>query len=159
MHKLLRVSLLACLLMVLANSQVAAESLSEILQEKTSLTIERDSLEGALASLVKQVAAKHPGFAIKLLGNDLNAEGITRNQVIKELKLADQSVADILTTIAMRANPRTDFKSPADPNLRLIWVIGPDPDEPKREAILFTTRAAAEKRGDKLPPAFQMPKR
>ena len=44
-------------------------------------------------------------FAIKIIGDDLEADGITRNQSIRDFKQENQTVADILTALVRKANP------------------------------------------------------
>jgi hypothetical protein len=41
---------------------------------------------------------------------------------------------------------------------QLSWVVGADPANAKRKVVLITTRAAATKRGDKLPEVFEAKK-
>jgi hypothetical protein len=44
----------------------------------------------------------------------------------------------------MKANPVTTVVSPSEPDQKLLWVIGPDPDDPTRESVLITTRQKAD---------------
>jgi eukaryotic-like serine/threonine-protein kinase len=142
--------------LALTFSSVAAdEPLANVLKKKVSLVSERETLETALAALAAKAQAEQPGFDIKILANDLKFEGITRNQVIRNLSQEDKPIAEILTAIVMKGNPNVGVKDPTAPELQLIWIIGPDPDEPKRQVILITTRSAAKKRGDMLPKVFQ----
>ena len=94
-------------------------------------------------------------FKIKLLGNDLLAEGITKNQRPGEFDLKQKTLAEILTEIMIRANPNKDISGAQDPNCKLIWVVGPDPDQPDQKIILITTRAAAADKAYRLPSVFQ----
>ena len=94
-------------------------------------------------------------FSIRMLGSDLEQKGITKNQRPGELNLRQMPLGDILTAIMVGANPDKDISGPADPNCQLIWVIAEDPESPGDQAILITTRAAAEERAYELPAAFK----
>ena len=94
-------------------------------------------------------------FRIRLMGSHLEKEGITQNQRPGELDLRQQTLADILTTIMVGANPSKDISGPADPNCKLIWVVADDPEEPGKTAVLITTRTAAKENGYPLPEAFK----
>ena len=94
-------------------------------------------------------------FRIRLLGSDLEQQGITKNQRPGELKINQTPLADILTAIMVGANPAKDITGPADPNCQLIWVIAEDPESPGEMAVLITTRTAAKEKSYKLPPAFE----
>ena len=89
------------------------------------------------------------------MGADLQLNGITRNQQIAQFQADGQSIAEILTQIVMRANPVTTVTDPAENDQKLIWVIAPDPVDPKRRILLITTRDAAAREGYKLPGPFQ----
>ena len=132
--------------------------LEDALAEPASVQIEHASLEECLNLLAKKVRAKHDTFTIKIVGNDLKLEGITRNQVIRDYAATDKPVAEILTDLVLRADPSSGTKDPSDPELRLIWIVAANPDDAEKLAILITTRAAAAKRGDKLPKMFHSPK-
>ena len=67
-------------------------------------------------------------FAIKLFGSDLEKDGITRNQSVRDFKQENQTVAEILTALVRKANPITTVKDPSEADQKLIWVIGPDPE-------------------------------
>ncbi|MCH2180492.1 MAG: protein kinase [Mariniblastus sp.] len=94
-------------------------------------------------------------FEIRLLGNDLLTEGITKNQRPGEFNMQQKTLAEILTEIMIRANPNKDITGPEDPNCKLVWVVGPDPDNAERQIVLITTRGAAAKKSYELPAAFQ----
>ena len=94
-------------------------------------------------------------FNIRLLGGDLEKDGITKNQRPGELVIKQKSLSEILTTIMTGANPDKDITGPNDPNCKLIWVLAEDPENPGQKAILITTRAAATAKSYELPPAFR----
>ena len=130
------------------------KSIEEALQLKTSYTFDNQSLEFAMRDLAADVQgmAKGLDFAIKIIGPDLQNDGITRNQSIRDFKQEKQTVADILTALVLKANP-IPGKAATDKDQKLIWVVGPDPDTGK-PAVLITTRAAAAAKGYKLPDPF-----
>ena len=132
-----------------------AGKMEEALAEPVSLNFDANSLELSLESLAELVGKRHSGFAIKIMGKDLEQEGITRNQTIRNYEAADKPAAEILTELVMKADFSAVSKDPADPKLRLIWIVAADPDDAEKLAILITTRAAAKTRGDKLPKVFQ----
>jgi hypothetical protein len=132
-----------------------AAKLEEALAEPVSLAFERNSLEMSLQALEKAVRAKHPEFSLRILGDDLKLEGITRNQAIRNYEATGKPAAEILTELVRKANPVRDVTGPSDPNLKLIWIVGANPDNADELAILITTRAAAAKRSDKVPKVFK----
>src|SRR5262249_13115786 len=110
--------------------------------------------EFALQDLEKDVKDSLPGlpfpFAIKILGNDLKLDGITRNMTVRDFK-AEGTVAEILTAMGMKTTTAPDPKSPA---LKQLWGTDKDPDDASKRIVLLTTRAAAQKSGYKVPPVF-----
>ena len=57
--------------------------------------------------------------------------------------------------MVLKANPIKTVQSPDEEDQQLIWVIGPNPDNPGQNIVLVTTRAAAAKKGYRLPLVFQ----
>jgi hypothetical protein len=78
---------------------------------------------------------------VEILGSDLQLDGITKNQPIRDLDEKNQPAEEILRVIMRKANP----------DGKLVYVIRPR-QMGGEEELLITTRAAAAKRGDKLPP-------
>jgi hypothetical protein len=148
-----------CYLMVTVSALVAFAAdktdISDVLEIKVSLRCEATTLESALHDLEVKVQAQHPDFAIKIIAKDLMAEGITRNQFIRDASFDDLPVADILTGLVAKGDPNSRSKGPADPLTRLIWVVGTGPAGAKQTVILITTRAGAKQRGDKSPAVFE----
>ena len=102
------------------------------LDRVVTLSFPRDTLEHSLELLGKEIDTE-----IVILGSDLQLEGITKNQSFG-LDLRNRKVGDILREILRLANPEG----------KLVYVLrtsGP------QETIYITTRAAAAKRGEKLP--------
>ncbi len=114
-----------------------AETLSQKLQRVTSLSFTRDTLEKAIQMLADDI-----GLKAEIAGPDLQLEGITKNQSFG-LDEQNKTATEILAVIMLRANP----------DGKLVYVV--KSSEPGGEETLFiTTRAAAAKRGDKLPAEF-----
>ena len=105
------------------------------LQKKMSLVFAKDTLEKSIQMLSDEI-----GIPMEILGGDLQLEGITKNQSFG-LDERDKSADAVLRTILAKS----------DSAGRLVYVIR------KRdgvESIEITTKAAAAKRGDTLPPGF-----
>jgi len=112
-------------------------SVAERLAGPYELTIPRGPLDQAVAQVSRDL-----GVAIVILGNDLQLEGITKNQSFA-LKVEDSTFRGVLLEILRLSNP----------DGKLVYVIKPKPDGGD-EAIYITTRAAVSERGDPLPPEF-----
>jgi hypothetical protein len=126
----------------------ANETLADKLAKKNEMSFPSQTLEFAMRDL-----GEATGIPIKIIGPDLQAEGITRNQTIRDFNEKDKPVSEILTALVRRANPVTTVKDPSEKDQKLVWLIGPDPDGGK-ETVLITTRAAAEKKKLTLPAVF-----
>jgi hypothetical protein len=134
------------------------KSIDDLLKKKSSFEVPRNDMNLAMADLEKEVKGDSPDlpfeFAIKILGKDLEAEGITRNQAIVNFKMEGAPLADILTGLVRKANPVTTVKDPSEVDQKLIWVVGPDPDKPDKQVVLITTRKAAGEKKYTLPAPF-----
>jgi hypothetical protein len=134
------------------------KTVAEALQLKTSYSFDQQSLEFAMRDLADDVKSNLKNapfeFGIKIIGDDLKLDGITRNQSIRDFKQENQTVADILTALVRKANPVTTVKDPSEKDQKLVWLIGPDPDSPAKETVLITTRTAAGTKKYTLPPNF-----
>jgi serine/threonine protein kinase len=141
-----------------AEPPAGPKTIDEVLAVKTTYTFDSQSLEFAMRDLAIDVQDRIKGspvaFEIKIIGTDLEKDGITRNQTIRDFKHEDRPVADILTALVMKANPITTVKDPSETNQKLIWVVGPDPDNAAKQIILITTRAAAATKNYQLPAPF-----
>lgn len=109
-------------------------SIEERLAQKVSLSFQRNTLEKAVELLAEELAVD-----IEILGSDLQLEGITKNQ---SFGLDEKDVAGkkILARILELSSPEG----------KLVYVIRNKPDS-NEQMIAITTRAAAAKRGDKIP--------
>ncbi len=102
---------------------------------KISLVFASGTLDKALQSLGEEI-----GLPVVILGADLQLEGITKNQSFA-LAERDQPAVEILRKIMLRANP----------DGKLVYVVKLK-EGGTEETLYITTRAAAAKRGDTLPP-------
>ena len=103
------------------------------LQKKISLVFTKDTLEKSIQMLSEEI-----GIPMEILGGDLQLEGITKNQSFG-LDERDKPAEAVLRTILAKS----------DSGGRLVYIIR------KRdgvESIEISTKAAAAKRGDTLPP-------
>ena len=136
-------------------------TLMEVLtQSKMSFSFPQQSLEFAIRDVAREVNDNYPQLkkplVIKIMGPDLQQDGITRNQQIRDFQVREQTLAQVLTALVMKANPVTTVQEPSQSDQRLVWVTAPDPDPPgKEEIILITTRSAVEKKGYSLPVPFR----
>ncbi len=103
-----------------------------------TIVFPKDTLETAVQMVADQI-----GVAMEIVGPDLQLEGITKNQSFG-LDEQDKPARDVLGVILAKANP----------DGKLVYVVRKDADG---ETIVITTRAAAENRGDQLPPGFAPP--
>lgn len=111
---------------------------AEALAKPMSLVFVKDTLEKSI-----QMIAEEIGVDMEIVGRDLQLEGITKNQSFG-LEERDKPAVEILRKILAKANP----------DGKLVYVIRKGTDG---EKIEITTRAAAEKRGDTLPPGQDGP--
>ncbi len=111
----------------------APASAAEALKKKITLSFPRNTLEVAMQMMADEI--KTP---IKIIGPDLQIDGITKNQSFG-LEEKDVPAIEILYKILKQANP----------DGKLIYVIK---TVDGKEEIWLTTRQAAEKRKDTLTP-------
>ena len=108
------------------------------LEQKITLVFAKDTLEKAI-----QLVSGEIGVPMEIVGPDLQLEGITKNQSFG-LDERDRSARAVLATILGKA----------DPAGRLVYVVR---QEDGVEGIFVTTRAAAAKRNEQLPPGQDAP--
>lgn len=114
----------------------AATTAEQRLGRTISLSFPRETLEKSMELLSDEI-----GLEIEILGSDLQLEGITRNQSFG-LDERDQPAEVILRKILQLANP----------DGKLVYFVKSRDDG--TEVLYVTTRAAAAKRGDRLPAVF-----
>jgi hypothetical protein len=124
------------------------DSIRGRLQRTITLIIPRDSLEAALAQLAREL-----GVEITIIGADLQADGITKNQSL-QLDLDNRTGEEILVEILRQANPDKSATGPSDPRQKLVYVIRPV-GQGGADAIFITTRSRAAERSEKLPAVFE----
>ena len=139
----------------------AVKTIEQALTLKTSFSFDSQSLEFAFRDLAEDVRTNllkgaPVDFQIKIIGDDLKLDGITRNMSVRDFKQEDKTVAEVLTAIVRKANPVTTVKDPSEVDQKLLWVVGPDPDDPKKSIILITTRQMADKKKYTLPDVFKV---
>ena len=130
-----------------AAADTGPKTIEEVLNAKISLSFDQDSFEFSVRNVVNEVTSAYKlpfEFDIRIIGDDLKLDGITRNQQIRDFRQADKTVAEVLTALVMKANPVTTVKTPDEKDQKLLWVIAPDPDNPNRKIILVTVRQVAE---------------
>ena len=131
--------------------QTVPETIASWLKVRLDVSIAQESLQLALSTIRDQITGLFPAGtsvpAMEILGGDLQLDGITQNQQIRDFKLSDQTLGDVLTALCVAANPDKTATGPSDPKQKLIWVA-------RQNQIVLTTRAAAQKRGEVVPPVF-----
>jgi hypothetical protein len=141
-----------------ASAAAGPQNIEELLQSPLNIEFDQDSLEGALALVEQAVQASyaHLPFVlrIRIQGDDLKLDGITRNQQIRGFRQVHQPLETILTSLVMSANP-TRTNLPSDPDQKLLWAVAPDVPGVGERVVLITTRQAAEKKNLPLPAAFR----
>jgi hypothetical protein len=133
--------------MVASDAASPPATIAKQLDRATSLTFAKETLERGLELLADDI-----GVEIAINGADLQLEGITKNQSLA-LEMRDRPAREILLEILLRANPDRTAAGPDDPKQKLIYTV----DEAGSNApgrIIVTTRAAAERRGDRIPAEF-----
>jgi hypothetical protein len=110
----------------------AAGDVAAALARKMSLSFPRDTLEHCFELMSAEL-----NIPIVILGNDLQLEGITKNQSFA-LDERDKPAGEILSKVLALANP----------DGKLVYVV--KPGDSGRETIFITTRAAAAKRNERV---------
>lgn len=113
---------------VVATQTVSAE---EALARKVTLSFPRETLEGALGILAREIE-----LPIVIQGNDLQLEGITRNQSLTDFDARQQPAADVLRQLLLLANP----------DGKLVYQV--KADAAGSCTIFVTTRSAVNRRGE-----------
>ncbi|MCC9604831.1 protein kinase [Blastopirellula sp. JC732] len=130
------------------------QSVEGKLKKKISLAFPQNSLDFAMRDFGDEL-----GAPVKLLGGDLQLDGITQNQQIRQFNMMDQPAEEVLIALLMKANPVTTVTAPNEADQKLVYVIAPDPENPDGDkVILITTRAQAAKKKYELPAPFQLKK-
>jgi len=127
-----------------------ALTMEQMLTRPMTIRFDQESLERAANAILDEFGSALPSGStapeVVVIGGDLEKEGITQNQQIRDFDLSDMPLRAVLTELVMRANPVTTVQSPTETDQKLVWTVGPHPDHPDRQAILVTTRQAANDR-------------
>jgi hypothetical protein len=125
----------------------ATVTLTELLDRPISVSFDQEGLQVAATLIANEANAAAPaGSAVVevfLLGNDMERDGITKNQQVRDFRFKETPLREVLTALVMRANPVTTVKSPAEVDQKLVWVVGSHPEQADRQAVLVTTRTAS----------------
>lgn len=126
-----------------------------LLERSISLVVRQQSLEAVMQEVAAAVRDKHgvSQFEIELRGQDLQLDGITRNQQLRGIRLEDRPLREVLTEVVRRANPQI-VESVQMAEQKLVWVIAPPGAAATKSKVIITTRDSAQKNGWKLPAEF-----
>ncbi|MCA9259292.1 MAG: hypothetical protein KDA61_08840, partial [Planctomycetales bacterium] len=121
----------------------------ERFSRRTSLAFTKETLQRALELLSEDL-----GAPIEIRGQDLQLEGITKNQSFG-IDVRDQPLREILVEVLRLANPDRTAEGPRDPRQKLVFLVEPPrPNPGDAVRIIVTTRNAALVRGDAIPAPF-----
>ena len=130
-------------------------STDEILAQPITLAFNQESLKAAMAAVQDEMAKSLPKGVpapeIILMGGDLQKNGITQNQQIRNFDLAAAPLRQVLTELVRQANSDKTATSSHDPKQMLVWIVDSSGELP---VIRITTRDASVDRYD-LPDEFQ----
>jgi hypothetical protein len=115
--------------------KVEAATVAEKLKKSITFVQQRDTLEKAAQALSAEI-----GVPIEVLGLEFQSEGINRNNQFG-FTAKDRPADEVLRAVLLAANP----------DGKLVYVIK-STDNGGPETIVITTRTAAARRGDTLPP-------
>lgn len=128
-------------------------TIRDVLDRPVEFRFDQHSLNNAVADLanaVRETYADLAYFQIKILGGDLQNEGISRNQQIRDFQ-HHAPLSQVLTQLLLRANPVPNISGPSDPQQKIVWTFG---SQSADSTVLITTRKAAKERNLTLPPEF-----
>jgi hypothetical protein len=132
-------------------------SIGQMLETEMSISFEQESLEFAVSMIGDEFAGALGEGAtrpkITIIGGDLEKSGITQNQQIRDFKMRDVPLREVLTRMVAGANPDKTATSTADPKQSLVWVVDPASTD-QAPALLITTRPQADAKGYELPKEF-----
>ena len=130
-------------------------TIDDVLASKTTVRFAQKSLDEAAQDIAGQIQEERSGLSFKLRiqidGGALEPEGITRNQQIRNFHAAEVSLAEILTSLVMKANPDQSIASASDPKQKLVWIASAS----DLGLIEITTREAVTVQGRDLPASFR----
>ncbi|TWU08047.1 serine/threonine protein kinase [Stieleria varia] len=135
-------------------------TVDEMLDRKMSISFTQESLEFAILAVVDEFRQTLPAGSTmpkaRIIGSDLEKNGITQNQQIRGFEKTNMALRQVLTDIVLGANPDKTATGPQDPKQSLVWVVHPIGKPASETEILITTRDAAEGKYE-LPKEFVIP--
>lgn len=140
-------------------NRTVPQTMEELLATETRIAFAQMSFENVIRTIENDLLEKFSDlpfyFDIKIIGPDLQGNGITRNKEVRNFD-ASGTVAEVLTQLCVKVNPVTTVKKASEKDQKLVWVVGPDPDNEAKTALLITTRDASAAKNYTLPKAFQL---
>lgn len=136
------------------------QTIEELLQKKIDIEIPKNDLVLIVDELRETIREKYRGlpfeFDIRLMGNDLQLQGITQNLSVSDFSMLDRPIHEVLTGLLEKAYTAPGVESTHDAGFMFVWVVAPDPDAPDNTIVLLTTRVAATNASYELPEAFRI---
>ncbi|MDV6031165.1 MAG: hypothetical protein F9B45_13885 [Phycisphaera sp. RhM] len=135
-------------------------TVDEMLDRPMSISFLQLSLQFAVDAVVDEFKSSLPAGStmpdVRIIGADLEKNGITQNQQIRNFQREDEPLRKVLTDLVLGANPDKTATGPSDAKQSLVWVVHPKGKPPEETEILITTRDAANGKYE-LPNEFQIP--
>lgn len=132
---------------IVTSSASKSLTIDEMLDLKMSVEFDQESMQFAIDAIVAGFTEVLPAGSklppILIVGGDLQLEGITQNQQVRNFSKMNLPLRTVLTDLMLGANPDKTATGPADPKQKLIWVVAEDPANKGVPAILVTTRQSA----------------
>jgi serine/threonine protein kinase len=119
-------------------------TMDQILAFPISLSFVQESLKASMANVEDELTKSlPPGVTapkIEIIGGDLEKNGITQNQQIRNFDMQSKPLREVLTAMVIAANPDKSAPAPTDVKQMLLWVVDTSSEQAK---IRVTTREAA----------------
>ncbi|PAY21058.1 hypothetical protein CKO51_03210 [Rhodopirellula sp. SM50] len=135
-------------------------TVDELLDRPMSISFLQLSLQFAVDAVVDEFKSSLPAGStmpdVSIIGADLEKNGITQNQQIRNFQRDEEPLRKVLTDLVLGANPDKTATGPSDAKQSLVWVVHPKGKPPEETEILITTRDAAIDKYE-LPKEFQIP--
>lgn len=141
-----------------ANAPQPLKTIEQLLDARFSVEFTQESLEMASQTVEDQFNSITPKGSLPLdvilIGSDLQLEGITQNQQIRNFAHTGSTLRQVLDDLVRRANPDQTATELNQEAQKLIWVVAPDPSDPGKQAVFITVRSQAKKKNYPLPDQF-----
>jgi len=142
---------------VTATPSPKSMTIEEMLNFNLSISFEQESLEFAVGMIGDEFSTGLPEGVprpkITIIGGDLEKSGITQNQQVRDFKMRDIPLREVLTKMVAGANPDKTVTKMTEEKQSLVWVVDPASTD-QAPALLITTRPQAAVKGYKLPKEF-----